>query len=297
MGRWFAAASVAAVVCGWSFGAQAEMPRDYFLNAPPAGTYAHLDAYTVGAQVSLENRADLEEGMSMLHTRVSGIASYPYADGSLNLDARVFLFTLGGSVGYRHVWRDHTFAPGEDKSRDARNDREDAGDIDSQGFSYAEGRLRLVIPLDSFFMINTGTVRDEGRNDNSFDWFHASVHDGGTFYKYEGTLFFRHRDFGAIGPYLRVMDVPVTRDDGSHTRSTDVHYGLVFGTRPGFITPRNGNSDLFLLQAVTKFGDDEFGLHAYRVPMYFLAVYRASLELADHSPSPRAAAPPPEPIQ
>lgn len=292
MGRWLAAASVAVAVCGTVTMARAEMPRDYFLNAPPAGTYAHLDAYTVGVQASLENRAHLEEGMSMLHTRVSGIASYPYGDGSFNLDARVFLFTLGGSVGYRHVWRDHTFEdPAADRSRDARNDREDAGDYGSQGFSYAEGRLRLVIPLESLFMVNTGTVRDEGRNDNSFDWLHATVHDGGTYFKYEATLFFRHRDFGAVGPYLRVMDIPVTERDGSRTRDTELHYGLVFGTRPGFVRPRSGNSDLFLLQVVTKLGDDDFGLHAYNAPIYLLGVYRVSLELADHGPRRPAPAP------
>ena len=98
MGRWVAAALAVCAVWTGSGRAQAELPRDYFLNPPTAGTFAHLDAYTVGVQASVENRAHLEEGMSMLHTRVSGIVSYPYADGSFNLDARVFLFTLGGSV-------------------------------------------------------------------------------------------------------------------------------------------------------------------------------------------------------
>lgn len=280
MRRWWAAGLCALGVSGWSSVTRAELPRDYFLNPPTAGTFAHLDAYTVGVQASVENRAHLEEGMSMLHTRVSGIASYPYAEGSLNLDARVFLFTAGGSLGYRHVWRDHTFEDGEDRSRDARNDREEDGDIGSQGFSFAEARLRLVIPLDFLFMVNTGTIRDEARNDNSFDWFHANVHDGGTFFKYEATLFVRHRDFGGIGPYLRVMEMPYTQKDGDHSRKTELHYGLVYGTRPGLIKPRGGNADLFLLQAVAKLGDEEYGLHAYRVPMYFLAVYRASIELA-----------------
>jgi hypothetical protein len=281
MGRWFAAAIGGVLTFGAVTSARAEMPRDYFLNPPAAGTFAHLDAYTIGAQASLENRAHLEEGMSMLHTRVSGIASYPYAEGSLNLDARVFLFTLGGSIGYRHVWRDHTFEdPTEDRSRDARNQRESDGEHGSQGFSWAEARLRLVIPLDTLFFSNLATVRDEGRNDNSFDWFHANVHDGGTFFKYEGTLFVRHRDFGAIGPYLRVMEMPYTKQNGNHSRKTELHYGIVYGTRPGLIRARGGNADLFLLQIVTKLNDDEYGLHGYRVPAYLLAVYRASLELA-----------------
>ncbi len=156
--------------------ARAELPRDYFLDAPAAGTYSMSDVYNVGAQQSLENRAHLEEGMSMLTTRLSGIASYPYADGSINLDARVFLFTLGGSAGYRHVYRNHTFEPGEDSSRDARNDRESDGDFDSQGYAYGEGRLRMVIPLDPFFLISTNTLRWEDADDNSFDWLHANTH-------------------------------------------------------------------------------------------------------------------------
>lgn len=259
--------------------ARAELPRDYFLDAPPAGTYSMSDVYNVGAQQSIENRAHLEEGMSMLTTRLSGIASYPYADGSLNLDARLFLFTLGGSVGYRQVYRNHTFAAGEDASREARRQREKDGDFDSQGFAYGEARLRVVIPLDSLFLLSTTTMRWEDVRDNSFDWFHANMHDGGRMVKSEATLFYRHRDFGAIGPYGRVMNVPRTRDDGTHNRETELHYGLVFGTRPGLIRARGGNADLLLVQAVFKFNDKNYGLHPYGLPVYPLIVYRGMLKL------------------
>lgn len=259
--------------------AQAELPRDYFLDAPAAGTFSMSDVYNVGAQQSIENRAHLEEGMSMLTTRLSGIASYPYADGSLNLDARLFLFTLGGSAGYRQVYRNHTFAAGADSSRDVRNDRESDKDFDAQGFGYGEGRLRVVVPLDPFFLISTNTLRYEGVDDNSFDWMHANMHDGGTLFKSEATLFYRHRDLGGIGPYARVMNVPRTKDDGGHRRETELHYGLVFGTRPGLVTPRGGNADLFLLQLVFKFGDEDYGLHPYRLPLYPLAVYRVVFRL------------------
>lgn len=259
--------------------ARAELPRDYFLDAPAAGTYSMSDVYNVGAQQSLENRAHLEEGMSMLTTRLSGIASYPYADGSINLDARVFLFTLGGSAGYRHVYRNHTFAPGQDSSRDARNDRESDGDFDSQGYAYGEGRLRVVVPLDPFFLVSTNTLRWEDVDDNSFDWLHANMHDGGTLFKSEATLFFRHRDLGGVGPYARFMNVPRTRANGTEYRRDELHYGLVFGTRPGLVRPRGGNADLFLLQLVFKFGDEDYGLHPYRLPLYPLAVYRVTMRL------------------
>jgi hypothetical protein len=247
-------AAVGALVLSAASPARAELPRDYFLDAPGAGTYSMSDVYNVGAQQSLENRLHLEEGMSMLTTRLSGIASYPYADGSLNVDVRLFLFTLGGSVGYRQVYRNHTFAPGEDSSRDVRNDRESDKEFDSQGFPHAEGRFRVVIPLDSFMLLSTTTLRWEDVRDNSFDWFHANMHDGGRLLKSEATLFFRHRDFGAIGPYGRVIDVPRTRADGTQHRETELHYGLVYGTRPGLVRPRGGNSDLVLVQLVFKFG-------------------------------------------
>lgn len=261
--------------------ALATTPRDYFLNAPPAGTDLLLDAYTIGAQLSLENRAHLEEGMSMVTSRISGIFSYPYKDASANVDVRVFLFTLGGSVGIRDVHRDHTLIPGEDfdgngtfgpedvNTREVRADRESEKLQGSQTFPYWEGRLRLVIPLDSFFWSNLGTIRGEDRNDNSFDWFHAFPHDSGTLYRYDSTLFFRHRDFGAIGPTFRYIDA---QEKGE--RNGRVNYGLVYGTRPGLI-----KTDLFLFQSLFQFGDKEFGLHGYKIPAYLLAVYRASISL------------------
>jgi hypothetical protein len=260
-------------------------PRDYFLNPPPAGHFAHLDAYTIGAQASYEYRAHLEEDMSMFHARASAVVSYPYTEASANVDTRVFLFTLGASYGYRWVYRNHTFLPNEtDRSADRRNDLESDKQWTDQDFTFYEGRLRLTIPLDSFFMANTATLRNEEQDDNSFDWFHANVHDGGTFTKLESTLFFRHRDFGAIGPYLRYMNLPRTDPaTGESRREDEIAYGIVFGTRPGFVKPIMGNTDLFLFQAIFRFGDDDFGLHAYRnlvdVPMSILAVYRVTFGL------------------
>lgn len=281
-------AALAAFVLPWlGVGtARAELPRDYLLDPPAAGTFALLDAYTIGLQASLENRTHLEEGMSMLTTRVSGIMSYPYADGSFNLDARVFLFTLGGSVGYRQTYRNLTFAPNAsyaERSREGRRAREADKDFDSQGFGYYEGRLRLTVPLEDFFMVNTGTVRVEDREDNSFDWLHGNVHDGGTLYKLDSTLFYRHRRFGVIGPYFRYMNSPKTRPDGSHAREDEFHLGLALGTRPGLVKARGRDADLLLLQLIFRVDDrhQEYGLHGYqgKVPLFPLLVYRTQLSL------------------
>lgn len=273
------AASAAAALLLAPAVAGAVQPRDYFLDPPTPGTFAHLDAYTVGAQTSLEYRAHLEEGMSMFHFRASGIMSLPYAESSVNVDTRVFLFTLGGSAAYRHVYRNHTFEPGEDASWQARKDREEDKDWDSQSYEWYEGRLRMTIPLDSFFMVNTGTIRYENGQDRSFDWFHVNVHDAGTLYKFDSVLFFRHRDFGAIGPSFRYLSSPKTDANGVQKRDGEIAYGLTFGTRPGLVSKRGGNTDLALVNMLFSFGDDEFGFHGYPIPWYLLAVYRASLKL------------------
>jgi hypothetical protein len=62
-------------------------------------------------------------------------------------------------------------------------------------------------------------------------------------------------------------------------RVGEVAYGLTLGTRPGFVKPKMGNADLFLLQVLFRFGDEDFGLHPYRIPAYVLAVYRVTLGL------------------
>ncbi len=257
----------------WAASAQAKTPRDYMLNPPSAGTFAHLDGYTVGAQASLENRAHLEEGMSMLHTRASVVGSFPYVEGSLNLDMRVFLFTFGGTIAYRRVHRNHTLPAGVANTLDLRNERESDGLQNDQSFPWGEARLRMVVPLDMFFWINTGTLRWEDREDNSFDWFHGMPHDGGMLGRFDSAFLYRHRDFGAIGPYGRYMDLP--KDGG---REGKLYGGLLFMTRPGFIKAGRDAVDLFLFQTLFT-GGDEFGLHGYRIPIYLLAVYRASLRL------------------
>jgi hypothetical protein len=137
----------------------------------------------------------------------------------------------------------------------------------------------MVVPLDPLFLVTTATLRWEDCRDDSFDWLHANVHDSGMLGKAEGTLFYRHRDLGGIGPYARYMNVPRTNADGDRKRVGELHYGLVFGTRPGWVAPRGGNADLFFLQLIFKFGDESFGLHPYRLPLYPLAVYRATLHV------------------
>ena len=281
--------------------ARAQHQRDAPLNPTPAGDFVMLDAILIGAQASYENRTHLEEGMSKLTTRVSGLISTPFSEGSLNLDVNVFLWAFGATVAYKNIHHNHqgidpnTGEPDNDFiSRDTRVRQDDAfndGDLskglaESQAFPWAEGRVQLVVPMiegtDSpaltapLLMLNKATVRWEDRDDATFDWFHTTPHDGGVLLKHESTLFFRHRDLGAIGPSIRYMNLP---RDGS--RENELHYGLTFVSSPGW-----QKSDIFLMQALFDFANDDFGQHPYQQIIWedlpgfqLLLVYRSIVEL------------------
>lgn len=269
---------VCALLGGAARPAHATPPRDGFLAPARPGNYAHLDAFTVGTQLGLENRADLEPGMSQLSTRAAGLISLPYADGSMNVDARVAVLTVGASAGYRWVYRNLAFDAGQPRSYEARSERESAGEMDTMGFGYAEGRVRLALPLDDFFLLSTLTRRFEDRRADTFDWYHADIHGGGWLTKEETVLLYRHRSFGAVGPLVRYMNVP--KDGGRHD---ELHAGLVFMTRPGLVRPKHHDSDLVLAQVVGQPGgsflNPEYGLQGWHVPLYVMLVYRATLAL------------------
>lgn len=98
------------------------LPRDFFLDAPKRGLYIHGDAFTIGAQASLEHRQELDGDMTMLTSRVSGLVSTGFADASAYAEVRVALLSLAISGGYRDVWKDysHIAAPNEPLTRNMR---------------------------------------------------------------------------------------------------------------------------------------------------------------------------------
>lgn len=284
--------------------ADAQRQKDMPLYPTKAGNFVMLDAIVLGAQASYENRTDLEEGMSKITTRVSGLVSTPFAEASLNVDVNVFLWSFGASVAYQSLYHNHqglrtradgTEVPDNDANTlDSRVDADRAfrkGDLpkgfsDSQTFPWAEGRVQLAVPMleatgsPSFMppllFLNKATVRWEDRDPATFDWFHVTPHDAGVLLKYEGTLFYRHRDFGAIGPSLRYLNLP---RDGS--RENELHYGFTLVTSPGW-----QKSDIILFQTMFDFGNDKFGQHPYQElisesvpPIHILAVYRSIIEL------------------
>ncbi len=108
-------ALVVVVVGVWTTTADAapKQRRDYFLDPPQKGLWLHGDAFTLGAQASLESRTPIEdETFGTLAFRASGLASIGFSEAAAHVDVRYLLFTFGASAGYRNVWRTYRGAPG-----------------------------------------------------------------------------------------------------------------------------------------------------------------------------------------
>lgn len=249
--------------------------RDYFLDPPRGGTFVHADLVTIGAQASIERRQVLEdETMSMLTARLSGLWTLGYADVAAHADVRLLFLTVGASAGLRRVNRTYTGFPAADGTLPevTSDERREKDKIvkDPSSWRWAEARARLVIPLEPLWLVTNLALRWEGQPDNTFDWFHTNVHDGGRLLRFDATMFYRHKSFGGLGPTIRVMDMPQRG-----TRVTEVAWGLTFGSRPGIFR----KDDLVLFQLLTRPGDREFGFHVIRLPAYTMLIYRASFEL------------------
>jgi hypothetical protein len=101
------------------------------------------------------------------------------------------------------------------------------------------------------------------------------VHDG-AFFKSDIMLFFKHRAFGGLGPMMQILNFDL-RD----TRFTQINYGLVFVTRPGF----RRRNDIFFVQFLFHPGatlgsydnEDSYGMHLFFAPITFTIAYRMIL--------------------
>ena len=258
--------------------------RDAFLDPPKEGNFLKFDIFTLGTQLTLENVTDLEPGMSRIQTRVSGMFNFPYSQIEGAVDISVFLFSIGGTVGFKEEYRtlvpDPVTAP---NTREFRRQADADGDYTSASIPYAEGRGRFVIPLDDFIMLNTAFWRYEwNRPVNSFDWFNAIPHNEGLTFKYDATLFYRHPDLGALGPTFRYIQVPASNGPELITRRVYAA-GFLGGLSPGWISG-GGTSDLAILQVLfAPFGkkdvQDLYGQQLYQAPMFLLLIYRAVMDL------------------
>jgi len=246
-------------------------PRDVFLNAPKSGTWASFDAYTAGVQATLEKRIAIErDDYAAITPRINTLASLGFGEVAAHTDVRFLFFSLGVSGGYRRVWRTYEFAPGVQGTRDERIAVDDAKAFTTEHWGYGEGRVRMVLPVaDPVMFMGNAAVRYEDCPNNSFDWLHTTMHDRGWLYRYDATVFFRSPTIGAVGPTVRIMDLP--RNGG---RELEIAVGFTGGRRIGLL-----KNDLFLANVLTRPGDDSFGFQILRMPVYALLVYRVSLEL------------------
>lgn len=197
---------VACAAVAWGGKASAhDAPRDWFLNPPPEGTFVTTDLSTGGPQVGIERRDSIAEEAGMTVLRGSTLAGVGYGEGALLGDARFLFFTAGVTAGYRQVWRTYAPPAGTRVSRQYRLDIDKDKASTSRGWFFGEARLRLALPMDDLVLVANHAVRHEGTQENSYDWFHSTVHDGGVLFRFDATLFFRSpsRGGGAAGALPR----------------------------------------------------------------------------------------------
>lgn len=258
--------------------AAADQPRDWMVGAGKPGTYVNLDAVFGAFQASVEHRKNYFGSANQLTLRASAIAALPFGSTQLDADLRIVLLTFGASAGLTDVWRNQTFAADEPLSRKQRREREAAGDMNTMGFGFVEGRVGLAIPFNDHMVFNSVTsLRLTSAESRSFDNLINVVHDG-NYLRSDIQMFVKHRRFGAFAPMAQVLNFPL---DGK--RRTQLNYGFVFVSRAGF-TRRN---DVFLFQLLIHPGGtlggyenrEVYGLATLRSPISFTLAYRSVINL------------------
>jgi hypothetical protein len=247
------------------------VPSDAFLNPPRRGTWASFDAYTAGVQANLERRITIErDDYASIVPRVSTLASLGFGEAAAHLDARFLYFSVGGTAAFRRVWRTYSFAPDVVGTRDERLEIDRESAFTTTHWGYGEGRLRLALPVtDQVMFVGNAAARYEGSPDNTFDWQHTTMHDGGLLFRYDATVFYRDARAGAIGPTFRAMDLP-----RRGARELELAAGFTAGRRVGLF-----ENDLFLATVLARPGDPAFGFQILRLPVFALLVYRVQVEL------------------
>jgi hypothetical protein len=273
---WYGVMLVA--LLGLPLRAAAYQPRDWMISAGKSGTFVNLDAVFGAFQSSLEHRINIYGAANQLTLRGSAIVAMPFGSTQLDADLRIVVLTIGGSVGAMDVWRNQTFAPEEPLTRQQRREREAAGDMNSMGVAFVEGRVGLAIPFNDHLVFNGVTaLRFSNAAARSYDNLLNVVHDGNAL-RSELQLFYKHKTFGGIGPTLQILHFSL---DGK--RHTQLNYGVTFVSRVGF-TRRN---DVLLFQLLVHPGDlfggydngAVFGMATFRAPLAFTLAYRSVISL------------------
>jgi hypothetical protein len=244
--------------------------------AQPDGTDAFVDVVFPGTQATLEHRIPIYGVANQLTLRGNGLATIPFYESQLDAELRIVVLTLGASGGFRHTMRHLEFDPGERIDSDHRRDREIDGDFSHATFGFGELRATLSLPINDYVLFNAiNSARFEGRPDRSFDWRNAVVHDG-TVLKSDLWLIFKHRDWGGLGPIAQILDFGL-----GDRRFTQINYGFLLTTRPGFVR----RNDIFFVQFLFHPGSslgafdnqENYGAHLFFAPISFQLAYRMVL--------------------
>jgi hypothetical protein len=250
----------------------------------PAGTYLNLDVVFPGVQAQVEHRIPIYGVANELWLKANTLLALPFLESQADVDLRLVVISIGGSIGYRNNFQTIGFLPGESISRLHRLDKQTAGDYRDTQAGYGEFRATLALPFnDNALLLSLNGLRYEGGPDRAFDWRAGVVRDSGTIFKSDTTLFFKHPKLGAAGPMFELIDYPI---DG--IRRTQLNYGFTVVTRPGF---RRANDILFFAM-LFNFGDtlggynagNTYGSHIFYGAFTFQLAYRAVFELKGPTP-------------
>jgi hypothetical protein len=258
---------------------RAEQARDWLLNGSPGGNYAILDYLGAGAQLSLERRMPFFGGANVFTLNGSTLIGQYSAQAQATASLRVLILEFSGTAGYRTLWRNLAYEPGDngayckDCDRPARRDSDPIFDPTSghAKYPYLEAGASLLLPLNEWMVFGSSFLAHwEDSPARSFDQIYTYLHDGGLMYISDTTFMFKHRKWGAIGPYLQIASIP---RDNRH--ELQVAAGLNALTRVGLIQ----RNDALVVSLLARPGDGSYGNHWYYMPARLIVAYRMSFAL------------------
>jgi hypothetical protein len=277
--RVFVGFIMALALCTASGSARADQRRDYMVSGLPAGDRLILDYIGTGARATLEHRRPILNNANDYTLSTSALFGYPLAQIEASAALRALFLEFSGTIGYRFVWRNLSFEPGEngaycrDCDRPARRAKDPlfGSGTGSDEFPFAEARVQLYAPFNEYFVFTSlFALRYESLAPRSYDWFFTTVHDPGLMPRWEATGLFKHKKLGAIGPYVLLQSMPRA---GHH--DNELAFGLNAMTRLGLVN----HNDMLFITFLVRPGDGLYGVHSYFAPVRALIVYRLQLSL------------------
>lgn len=247
--------------------------------AGEAGTDVFVDTVLPGAQLTLEHREPIYAVANQMNLRANALFTPAFFETQADFELRILVLTLGGTYGYRNLMSEQAYEAGEEHDRYARRIKFVNGEQTSDAFDFGEFRATVSLPINDYVVFNgINTFRFEGGADRSYDWRNAVVRDSGDMlFRSDLMLFFKHRDVGGLAPLFQIMNYGLGNE-----RYTQLNYGFLFATRPGF---RRAN-DIFFVQFLFHpggtFGSYDnskgYGNHLLFSPISLTIAYRVIFE-------------------